>query len=134
MNPGHLPVTLAAAGSRLTCLSRHFEESDMADVMTERRNSPRFALSLVADVREPFSSTEMVGRLSDISRTGCYIDTLHPLASGMHVKIRLRMEDQLFETLAKVIHVNPLRGMGLHWGTNPQDKYLTVLNRWLSRI
>jgi PilZ domain len=103
----------------------------MADVMAERRNSPRFALSLVADVREPFSPTEMIGRLSDISRTGCYIDTREPLAPGMHVKIRLRMEDELFETLAKVIHVNPRRGMGLHWGSNPQEQSITVLNDWL---
>lgn len=106
----------------------------MADIMTERRISPRFALSLVADVSEPFDSNELSGRLSDVSRTGCYIDTLHPLAPGMHVKIRLRMEDELFETLAKVIRVNPRRGMGLHWGTNPQEKYLTVLNHWLRHI
>lgn len=106
----------------------------MTDIMTERRVSPRFALSLVADVREPFNSNEMSGRLSDVSRTGCYIDTLHPLAPGMHVKIRLRMDEELFETLAKVIHVNPRRGMGLHWGANPQDKYLAILNHWLRRI
>ena len=106
----------------------------MTEIMTERRVSPRFALTMVADVSEPLGANELSGRLSDVSRTGCYIDTLHPLAPGMHVKIRLRMEDQLFETLAKVIHVNPQRGMGLHWGTNVQEKYLTVLNHWLRRF
>jgi hypothetical protein len=106
----------------------------MADIMTERRISPRFTLTMVADITEPLGSNELSGRLSDVSRTGCYIDTLHPLAPGMHVKIRLRMEDQLFETLAKVIHVNPRRGMGLHWGANPQEKYVAVLNHWLSRF
>jgi hypothetical protein len=49
----------------------------------------------------------------------------------MHVKIRLRIEDEHFETLAKVIHVPLQRGMGLNWGTNPQAQNLEVLNRWL---
>jgi PilZ domain len=106
----------------------------MPDIMIERRISPRFALSLVADVSEPFDSNEMSGRLSDVSRTGCYIDTLRPLAPGMHVKIRLRHDGELFETLAKVIRVNPQRGMGLHWGINPEEKYLAVLNHWLRLI
>ncbi len=106
----------------------------MATILTERRNTPRFALSLVSDISEPFGSSKLTGRLSDISRTGCYIDTLHPVAQGMHVKIRLRMDDELFETLAKVIRVNPRRGMGLCWGTNPQEQCLAVLSRWLSRI
>ena len=102
----------------------------MADVINERRESPRFALTVAAAVSEPFGPPEMVGRLADISRTGCYIE-MHPRTPGMPVWIRLRMEDELFETLAKVIHVHPKRGMGLHWGTNPQEQNLKVLNRWL---
>ena len=106
-------------------------QPEMNDVINERRKSPRFALTVAAAVSEPFDPSEMIGRLADISRTGCYIDTVHPLAPGMHVKIRLRVEDELFETLAKVIHVHPKRGMGLNWGTNPQEQNLEVLNRWL---
>jgi hypothetical protein len=111
-----------------------FEEPEMTYLGTERRVAPRFALSLVADISEPFNSTELGVHLSNASRTGCYIDTLQPLAPGMHVKIRLRKDDELFETLAKVIHNSPHRGMGLHWGTHPQSKHLTVLDHWLSQF
>ena len=102
----------------------------MTDAINERRSSPRFALT-VAAVSEPFSSCEMIGRLADVSRTRCYADTVNPPTPGMHVKIRLRIEDEHFETLAKVIHVPLQRGMGLNWGTNPQAQNLEVLNRWL---
>jgi hypothetical protein len=102
----------------------------MTDAINERRSSPRFALT-VAAVSEPFSSCEMIGRLADVSRTRCYVDTVNPPTPGMHVKIRLRIEDEHFETLAKVIHVPLQRGMGLNWGTNPQAQNLEVLNRWL---
>jgi hypothetical protein len=99
----------------------------MTDAINERRSSPRFALT-VAAVSEPFSSCEMIGRLADVSRTRCYADTVNPPTPGMHVKIRLRIEDEHFETLAKVIHVPLQRGMGLNWGTNPQAQNLEVLH------
>ena len=102
----------------------------MTDAINERRSSPRFALT-VAAVSESFSPCEMIGRLTDVSRTRCFVDTVNPPTPGMHVKIRLRIEDEHFETLAKVIHVPLQRGMGLNWGTNPQAQNLEVLNRWL---
>jgi FKBP-type peptidyl-prolyl cis-trans isomerase 2 len=84
----------------------------MTDAINERRSSPRFALT-VAAVSESFSPCEMIGRLTDVSRTRCFVDTVNPPTPGMHVKIRLRIEDEHFETLAKVIHVLLQRGMRL---------------------
>jgi hypothetical protein len=102
--------------------------------MVERRASPRFTLSLGAEVIEPVNSTELSGRLSDISRTGCYIDTLSPLAAGTQVHVRLRRGEELFETPARVVYVSPRLGMGLCWGKNPLEKNLAVLKHWLSHI
>jgi hypothetical protein len=52
----------------------------MSDVMTVRRDSPRYALTLVAIVTELGISNALNARSSDVSRSGCYIDTLQPLA------------------------------------------------------
>jgi hypothetical protein len=57
----------------------------MSDVMTDRRDSPRYAL--VAIVTESATSNVMNARSSDVSRSGCYVDTLQPLPTGTHVKI-----------------------------------------------
>ena len=102
--------------------------------MVERRHSPRFTLSLGAEVIEPVNSAELSGRLSDISRTGCYIDTLSPLAPGTQVHLRLRRGEELFETFARVVYVSPRLGMGLCWGKSPLEKNLAVLKHWLSHI
>ena len=59
----------------------------MSDVMTDRRDSPRYALTLVAVVTELATSNVMNARSSDVSRSGCYVDTLQPLPTGTHVKI-----------------------------------------------
>ena len=105
----------------------------MSDVMTDRRDSPRYALTLVAIVTELGSSNVVNARSSDVSRSGCYVDTLQPLAPGAQVKIVLRSGDETFETTARVVYMCPGLGMGVHWGTNPPEKNLAILDRWLQK-
>ena len=61
----------------------------MSDVMTDRRDSPRFALTLVAVVTELATANVLNARSSDVSRSGCYVDTLQPLPPGANVKFRV---------------------------------------------
>jgi hypothetical protein len=105
----------------------------MAEMMADRRASPRYVLTLVAEVTDSLNSTVLNARLSDVSRTRSFIDTLTPLAQGSEVRVRLRRGEEIFETPANVVYVSPGLGMGLHWGTNPQPKHLAVPNHWLSR-
>jgi hypothetical protein len=104
----------------------------MTQMMTDRRESPRYSVTLAAQVTETLTSGALDGRLSDISRSGCYIDTLTPLAQGTEVNVRLRKGNELFETLAKVVYGTAGLGMGLHWGSNPRSNHVAVLNHWLS--
>ena len=50
----------------------------MPDRMVDRRNAPRNPLFLTAEVTELSSDAILSARTSDVSRTGCYIDTLNP--------------------------------------------------------
>jgi hypothetical protein len=103
----------------------------VTDVISNRRESPRYALTLVAEVIESASSAVLHARSSDVSRSGCYIDTLNPLAPGTQVKIQLRSGDEVFKTPARVVYLCPGLGMGVHWGTTPPEKELAILHRWL---
>jgi len=105
----------------------------MADTMADRRDSPRYALTLVAEVVETLNSTVLHARSSDVSRSGCYIDTLNPLPPGTPVRIQLRRGDDIFEALARVVYLCPGLGMGVHWGTTPPEKQFAILDRWLQR-
>jgi len=49
--------------------------------MSNRRNSLRFALILVAILTEVESDTRLSARTSDVSRTGCYVD-INPVPQG----------------------------------------------------
>jgi hypothetical protein len=105
----------------------------MAEVMADRRDSPRYALTLVAEVSEPIDSTVLNARSSDVSRGGCYIDTLKPLPTGTQITIQLRSGEEIFETQARVVYTCPGLGMGIQWGPNPSDTQFAILDRWLQR-
>jgi PilZ domain len=105
----------------------------MSDVMADRRDAARYALILVAVVTEMASSIVLNARSSDVSRSGCYIDTLQPLPPGTQVKISLRSGEEIFETPARVVYMCPGLGMGVNWGLNLPEKTLAILDRWLAR-
>jgi hypothetical protein len=105
----------------------------MSDVMTDRRDSPRYALTLVAVVTELATSNVMNARSSDVSRSGCYVDTLQPLPTGAQVKIVLRSGDEIFEAPGRVVYMCPGLGMGVNWGLSLPDKTLAILDRWLAK-
>ena len=105
----------------------------MPNLMADRRDWPRYALTLVAEVSEPLNATVLNARSSDVSRSGCYIDTLSPLPIQTEIKIQLRNGEDVFETQARVVYVCPGLGMGIHWGTSPLEKDIAILDGWLQK-
>jgi len=104
----------------------------MPDVMADRRDSPRYALILAAEVLEIATGATMSARSSDVSRSGCYIDTLNPIPVGSQVKVLLRRGEVVFDITARVVYVCPGLGMGLNWGADVPPEKLVILDRWLS--
>jgi hypothetical protein len=103
----------------------------MSEVMADRRDAPRYPLILSAEVVEIATGATLNARSSDVSRSGCYIDTLNPVPVGAQVKVQLRRGEAVFETVARVVYICPGLGMGLNWGTNVTAEKLTTLDRWL---
>jgi hypothetical protein len=73
-----------------------------------------------------------MARTSDVSRTGCYVDSLNPLPRGSQVRLRLQREQENFETDARVVYVSPGLGMGLMFPPEVQANQLVILDRWLA--
>ena len=103
----------------------------MPDVMSKRRNSPRFALILAAVLTEIDSNTRLTARTSDVSRTGCYIDTLNPTPQGKIVNVVLTRGEEVFESRGQVMYVSRGLGMGVKFDEPLDPRQLAVLNRWL---
>lgn len=105
----------------------------MPEVTTNRRNSTRYALILVAVVTDIESEARLSARTSDVSRTGCYVDTLNPIPKGKAVYVTLSRGDETFETQGKVMYVSPGLGMGIKFDEPIDAVQLATLSRWLDR-
>jgi hypothetical protein len=104
----------------------------MPDVMADRRAAARYPLILVAEITEVASTAVLNARSSDVSRSGCYIDTLNPISVGAQVKVRLRNGDEIFDSPARVMYVCPGLGMGVMFHNDLPANQLAILDRWLS--
>jgi hypothetical protein len=96
----------------------------------ERRRAPRFPFIASAEVLSENMGSRMNSRVSDLSASGCYVDTINPLPDGTLVRVRIFTETQSFEAPARVVYSHTHLGMGLVFREvrpNSQD----ILQNWL---
>jgi PilZ domain len=99
----------------------------MPEVTVERRSAPRHAMVLAAEVIELPRGAKLSARTADISRTGCYIDTLNPIPPASRVLVRITHNEETFEAEAHVVYVS--YGLGTVWPSSPAKGI-----RWLAWI
>lgn len=75
-------------------------------VAQERRRMPRYAFSASAEAVHLEADTRLSGRVSDISRGGCYVDTINPFPVGAEVKIRIVRDNLSFVAMARVLYAS----------------------------
>lgn len=76
----------------------------------ERRRAPR--LPFLTEVK---SDRVAVGRASDVSARGLFLETLTPYAVGMLLNVSLRLDAETIEAQARVVFTDPGVGMGLEF-------------------
>lgn len=79
----------------------------------DRRVAARFRCSGGAQIVNQQTGATTWGTVSDISNTGCYIDTATPLPSGAKVELALTIVGLEFRSPAQVRVCHPSIGMGL---------------------
>lgn len=90
---------------------------------------------LIASVEivEPTNDVHFSGRISEISRKGCYIDLLNPLPTGTLINLRITRDRGSFVTPGKIIYVQEGMGMGVAYMNSPADQ-LKILDSWLAEF
>jgi hypothetical protein len=99
----------------------------------EKRSCPRFPFSPAVEALDLQADTRILGRLSDISRNGCYVDTINPFAKNAAVTLTVTRDNQSFKTQAKVVYSKAGMGMGLLFTTAEPDQ-LRILGSWLHEL
>lgn len=99
----------------------------------ERRTVPRFSLIATADLLEPASGVRMSGRLSEISRKGCYVDLLNTLPTGTLIQLRVSRDQGAFVSAGRIIYAQEGMGMGVAFVDTAADQ-LKILDSWLAEL
>lgn len=100
---------------------------------TNKREVPRFTLIATVVLREPETDTKIAGRISELSRKGCYVDTLITLPEGTALEVQISRDRGVFESQGKIIYVQPGMGMGVAFVGVPSEQ-LKILDSWLVEI
>jgi PilZ domain-containing protein len=77
-----------------------------------RRAHPRLKANVPVEIIVESSSSPYRGATSDLSLTGCYIETTSPWPVGTHLDMKLQLEDTLL-VIATVVTCDPLVGNGI---------------------
>jgi hypothetical protein len=96
----------------------------------ERRREPRIPFIASAEVLAQNVGSRLQARISDLSVSGCYVDTINPLPDGTSVQVKIFNNSQLFEAPATVVYSHTHLGMGLAF-REVQSNSQNVLQNWL---
>ena len=106
----------------------------MPGAMSDKRNSNRVAFIASVEVTDVATGARLSARTSDLSRTGCYIDTLNPVPSKTVVRVRLTHHGEELELPGRIVYVSPRLGMGIRFDEDLTPAQLNVLDRWVSAV
>ncbi len=96
----------------------------------KQRREPRYPFIASAELLEETSGSRMNSRISDLSRSGCYVDTINPYPGGTLVHLRIFTETHSFEAPATVVYSHTHLGMGMKF-REVQPQFEEVLRLWL---
>jgi hypothetical protein len=99
----------------------------------DKREVPRYGLIASAEIIEPTTETHIHGRISEISRKGCYVDVLNTLPVGTSIQVIITRDLGTFSSPAKVIYTQEGMGMGVAF-VEPAANQLKMLEAWLAEL
>jgi hypothetical protein len=99
----------------------------------DKREVPRYSFFAEVTVTDVANDMRMSGRISEISRKGCYVDILNPLPVGTSLKLKISRDQGIFMTPGTIIYTQPGMGMGVAFIDIPADQ-LKTLDTWLAEL
>lgn len=98
---------------------------------TSQRTVPRYSVLAVAELVEAAGTVCIVGRMTQVSRKGCYVNTPSTLPVNSLLKVIISRDDEHFLTTGKVLYVHEGIGMGIFL-VDPTEDQLQILTPWLA--
>ena len=91
----------------------------------------RYTFLGVAELLEAAGAICVRGRIDEISRRGCYVNTLNTLRVGTLLRVFISCDEEIFVANATVVYVHDQIGMGIAFDESTEDQ-VELLNSWLA--
>jgi hypothetical protein len=98
-----------------------------------KRAVPRYTFVATTQLIDSGSAARFSGRVSEISRQGCYVDILNPLPVGTSISVLISRDQGIFVTKGKIVYVHEGFGMGVAF-VEPTNDQLRILDSWLAEL
>lgn len=118
------PETVSVGGGAAAVMAPSHKDVFTHDGSREgRRRMPRYACRGGGEIRQPGMKTVVWGSMTDISRSGCYLETLTTLPRNAKCELMLNVEGTEIRSGAEVRVSHPSMGMGLQFtDMDPTDQ------------
>lgn len=98
-----------------------------------RQRAARCSFFAAIELTDVKSGAGLKARTSDLSTTGCYVDTLNPFALGAEVHLRITHSRKTFEALGQIASAQVAMGMGVAFTKVAPDQR-AILDQWLAEM
>ena len=99
----------------------------------DRRRAPRYGVVAIAEITDSEDGKLLAGTITQISRSGCYVESPKTLPVGTSLKVIISRDQETFVAQANVIHVQEQMGMGVAFLDAAKDQ-MDILNSWLAEL
>jgi hypothetical protein len=99
----------------------------------DRRVHPRFIFFADCELTDRSNGSHYDTRVTEISLGGCFVDLTVAIAQGTDVHIRIRKDDQIFDTEGVAAYVYPSMGIGIGFA-NVSGESQHVLKGWIESL
>jgi len=100
---------------------------------SERRKATRYTFIATTVLTDASSSTKLSGRITEISRSGCYVDILNALPVGTQLELQISCDQGTVKLKGKILYVHAGIGMGVVFLDPPADQ-LEILDSLLAGL
>jgi len=109
------------------------QSATQSELGRERRAFPRYTFIATAEMIERATETHITGRVSEISRKGCFIDVFNTLPKGTVIQLRIATDKASFTSLGHIIYAQERMGVGVAFDGPAADQQ-KVLDDWLTEL
>lgn len=107
--------------------------SDSATPHSERRKTPRYNFVASTELTDVENATKLSGRITELSRSGCYVDTLNVLPVGTLLRMQISCDQGTLLVKGKIVFVQERIGMGVVFLDLGKDQ-MEILDSWLADL